>query len=156
MNPFSSYSHLSIYLSLSLSHSLNISHSFSLSLSFTQHSPPYSLKVFHNNAKYQSFIMFHFPSVPLTSKLFLLIILLFGRVRERYKLSCTTRAWQEAIAKDLSPIRGSVLELHRILNSQNPEPRTQNPNPRCCHHLSSSSGRSRPAIDFKFFALGLE
>ena len=71
--------------------------------------------------------MFHFPSVPLTSKLFLLIKLLFGRVRERYKLSCTTRAWQEAIAKDLSPIRGSVLELHRILNSQNPEPRTQNP-----------------------------
>ena len=50
------------YISLSHSLDISLSHSLILSLSFTQNSLTYSLKVFHNNVKYQTFIMFHFPS----------------------------------------------------------------------------------------------
>ena len=123
MNPFSSYSHLPIYLSLSLtlSISLSLTHSFSLSHSPKTHLLTH-LKYFITMWNIRRSSCFTFHRVPLTSKLFLLIKLLFGRVRERYKHSCTTRAWQEAIAKNLNPIRGSVLELHRILNSQNRDP----------------------------------
>jgi hypothetical protein len=57
-------------------------------------------------------------TVFLTSKHFLLIKLLCVCVSEIKRYSCTTRARQEAIAKNPSRIRGSVLELCRVLNSR--------------------------------------